>query len=90
METLEQIREKISLEFNHFVIFVEDNEIIVEEEYEMSENEKNDDDCCDEAHDNGRMIIEKFPILEISNYYCHRHKYAIVALRLCDNTKTNN
>lgn len=25
---------------------------------------------------------EKFPMLEISEYYCHRHKYAIVNLKM--------
>jgi len=85
METLEELKNKIKSEFNHFEIFIEDNEIIIEEDYEIGEDEKNDDDCCDVARENGESIIEKFPTLEISNYYCHRHKYAIVALKLCDN-----
>lgn len=42
---------------------------------------KNSDDCCDTARENGEMIIAKFPMLEISNYYCHRSKYAIVHLK---------
>lgn len=62
--------------------FIEDNKIIIEEEYNMSENEKNDDDCYDKARENGEMIIKKYPMLEITNYYCHRHKYAIVELTL--------
>jgi hypothetical protein len=85
METLEKIKDKLNSEFSCFEIFIEHNEIIIEEQYEMGEDEKNDDDCCDEARTNGEMVIEKFPMLEISNYYCHRHKYAIVALKLCDN-----
>lgn len=85
METLEELKDKIKSEFNHFEIFIEDNKIIIEEDYEMGEDENNDDDCCDVARENGESIIEKFLILEISNYYCHRHKYAIVELKLCDN-----
>jgi hypothetical protein len=85
MKTLEELKIEIKQEFNHFEIFIEDNEIIIEEDYEMGEDEKNDDDCCDVARENGEAIIEKFSVLEVSNYYCHRHKYAIVALKLCDN-----
>lgn len=84
MENLEDIKVKIKGEFSHFEIFIEDNEIVVEEEYESSDC-KNDDDCCDTARENGESIIEKFPMLEISNYYCHRHKYSIVELKLRDN-----
>jgi hypothetical protein len=62
-------------------IFVEDGDIVCEEYYTDSDC-KNDDDCCDKARDNGEMIIENYPMLEISNYYCHRHKYAIVELKL--------
>ena len=65
--------------------FIEDNSIVVEESYDMGSDEKNDDDCYDIARENGEIIIEKFPMLEISNYYCHRHKYAIVELRLVQN-----
>lgn len=85
MKILEQIKEQIKIEFNHFKFFIDDNEIIIEEDYEIGEDEKNDDDCCDVARENGESIIEKFPTLEISNYYCHRHKYAIVVLKLRDN-----
>lgn len=62
--------------------FIENDEIIIEVDYFMSEYEKNDDDCCDIARENGETIIEKYPMLEISDYYCHRHKYAIVNLKL--------
>ena len=65
--------------------FIEDDKIVIEESYEMGIDEKNDDDCYDKARENGEMIIEKFTMLEISNYYCHRHKYAIVELRLVKN-----
>ena len=85
MDALEEIKNKIKIEFNYFEIFIDDNEIIVEEDYYMGEDEKNDNDCCYTARENGESIIEKFPMLEISNYYCHRHKYAIVSLKLCDN-----
>lgn len=85
--TLEEIKTKISIEFAWISdnIFIEDNEIIIEEDYEMGEDEKNSDDCYDTARENGEMIIEKFPMLEISNYYCHRSKYAIVNLRMKPN-----
>lgn len=85
--TLEEIKSKISTEFAWVCdnIFIEDGEIIIEEDYEMGEDEKNSDDCCDTARENGEMIIEKFPMLEISNYYCHRSKYAIVSLKLKPN-----
>ena len=83
---LSGILESIKREFDFIeTAFIEDNEIIVEESYDMGEDEKNDDDCCDTARENGEMIIEKFPMLEISNYYCHRHKYAIVELKLSEN-----
>jgi len=48
----------------------------------MEEYEKNSDDCCDEARENGEMIIDEFKNLEIYNYYCHRNKYAIVELKI--------
>lgn len=84
--TLEEIKSKILIEFDWiYNCLINDNEIIIEEEYEMSEDEKNCDDCCDVARENGEMIIEKFPMLEISNYYCHRSKYAIVNLRMKPN-----
>ena len=84
--TLEEIKNKILIEFDWiYNCLIDDNEIIIEEEYEMSEDEKNSDDCCDVARENGEMIIDKFPMLEISNYYCHRSKYAIVNLRMKPN-----
>ena len=84
--TLEEIKNKILIEFDWiYNCFIDDDEIIIEEEYEMSEDEKNSDDCCDMARENGEMIIDKFPMLEISNYYCHRSKYAIVNLRIKPN-----
>lgn len=85
---LEGIISSILVEFDwahNCFIFIENGEIIIEEEYEMSESEKNSDDCCDVARENGEIIIDKFPMLEVSNYYCHRSKYAIVNLRLKPN-----
>jgi len=79
---LEEIREKIILEFDWIYNCILDNNIIIiEEEYEMEENEKNSDNCCDIARENGEMIIAKFSELEIVDYYCHRSKYAIVNLK---------
>ena len=83
---LEQILSDIKKTFNWVSsAFIENGEIIIEEDYEMSDCEKNDDDCYDTARENGETIIEKFTKLEISNYYCHRHKYAIVHLRIIGN-----
>lgn len=83
MNKLEILKQKIILKFDWiYNIFIEDNTLIVEETYEMSENEKNSDDCCDVARENGEMIIKEFPELEIIEYYCHRNKYAIVELKI--------
>lgn len=60
---------------------IDNDTIIIEESYEMSEDEKNTDDCCDVARDNGDIMVCKFPMLEIIEYYCHRNKYAIVHLK---------
>jgi len=80
---LESIKSEIIIKYDWISsIFIEDGDLVIEEEYYMGSNEKNDDDCCDTARENGEMIIESFPMLEISNYYCHRHKYAIVELKL--------
>ena len=81
--TLEEILSEISLKYDHFSsVFIEDGDLVIEEEYYMGSDEKNDDDCCDTAIGIGEMIIKDYPMLEISNYYCHRHKYAIVELKL--------
>lgn len=83
---LEEIRKQILVEFDWiYDCTIHGDEIVIEEEYEMGEDEKNSDDCCDEARENGEMIIEKFPMLEISSYYCHRNKYAIVGLKMKSN-----
>lgn len=80
---LREILSSVKKEFDWIeTAFIEGNEIVIEESYEIRGDEKNDDDCYDKARENGEMIIEKFPMLEISDYYCHRHKYAIVKLRL--------
>lgn len=81
--TLNKLCDAIRAEFSWIeTCFVENDEIIVEEGYEQDEDEKNDDDCCDKARENGELIVEQFPQLEVSEYYCHRHKYAIVDLKL--------
>ena len=80
--TLEDIAKRIFVMYDFFDnIFIEDNKIICEESYD-NYNYKNDDDCCDTARENGELIIQSFPVLEIDNYYCHRHKYAIVELKI--------
>ena len=76
---LDEIKDQIINEFDFIDrCFIENDLIIVEEDYFMSEDEKNSDDCCDVARENGEMIISKFPMLEIHDYHCHRSKYAIV------------
>ena len=81
--SLEEIAEQIRQKYIWWSsVFVEDNKIVFEEDYEMGEDEKNDNDCCDQAQVSGQIIIADFHMLEISNYYCHRHKYAIVELKL--------
>lgn len=82
--TLEQIRvdilNKKILEFDSIIV---ENDILIVEEYgSWSEFCKNDDDCADAARENGEQLIEMYSTLEIHNYYCHRHKYAIVELKL--------
>lgn len=82
---LQDIKEQIIKDFDHIYsneIEIHDNEIVFEEDYEMDVDEKTDQQCYEIAKENGEMIIEKFPQLEISNYYCHRSKYAIVCLKL--------
>ena len=85
--TLADILPKIEREFNHLNIIIEDNLLIAEEYYESDGTEKNDDDCCDQAQENGDEIVEMFPELEVVNYYCHRHKYSIVELKIKENTQ---
>jgi hypothetical protein len=85
---LEEIKDKILEEFGHIMpdeLSIVEGEIVFEEDYFMEDDEKTDQDCYETANENGEMIISKFPMLEISNYYCHRSKYSIVSLRL----KTN-
>lgn len=84
MKKLKELKEKIQKNDGFYNVFVEDNKIIVEESY-YNDDEKNDDDCCDLARENGEMIVKKYPELMIHDYYCHRHKYSIVTLKLSDN-----
>jgi hypothetical protein len=80
--TLEQIASKVKEgSFIHCNVFVEDDTLVIEEDFETNESQKNDDDCCDVARNNGEIVVEDFPMLEVSNVYCHRHKYAIVELK---------
>jgi hypothetical protein len=85
---LEEIKDKILEEFGHIMpveLSILEGEIVFEEDYFMEEDEKTDQYCYEMAKENGEMIVSKFPMLEISNYYCHRSKYSIVCLKL----KTN-
>ncbi len=83
MEELLRLKLAIQAQFDWiYEIDVEDNAIIITEDFIPTGDEKNDDDCYDEARETGELIIEKFPRLEIKEYYCHRHKYSIVTLIL--------
>ena len=78
---LEEIANRIWTKCDFFDnVFVENGKIICEESFDNYDC-KNDDDCCDTARENGEYITNSFPMLEIYNYYCHRHKYAIVELK---------
>ena len=98
IKTIEDIRNEIKEQYGHLLVYVDGGEILVEEDYEMDFGDKNDDDCCDAARENGESIVAKFPMLEVSSYYCHRHKYAIATFVLKpvqgeiddDNTKTED
>ena len=80
IETLESLREAIIGYFSFDEIKIIDGEIVIEDSWHG--DCKNDDDCCDAAVENGNMIIEEFPGLEIVSYECHRHKYSITILKL--------
>jgi hypothetical protein len=83
MESLEEIRDRLIKTYNWFDdCFIENGHIIIEESYEMSEDEDTDNECYDNARETGELIIQHFTMLEIVEYYCHRHKYSIVNLRL--------
>ena len=76
--TLQDAYEKLTDYYD--MISIDDDTIIVEEHWEG--DCKNDDDCCDFAREIGEDILRELPYLEVTEYYCHRHKYAIVNLRL--------
>ena len=65
-----------------YIIIENGDTLIIEQDYEMGDGEDNDNECCDEARENGQMIVKEFPQLEVKNYYCHRHKYATIELKL--------
>ncbi len=81
--TLEEIALEVQKKYGNIfeTVFVDDDTIICEEYWEYN-GCKNDDDCCDQVRENGEMVVENFHMLEISNYWCHRHKYAIVEFKL--------
>lgn len=76
--TLKEIKERFQSEFE--TVFIEGDSLVVEDSFEDT-GCKNDDDCYDQALENANRIREIFPELEIVEYYCHRHKYAICELR---------
>lgn len=78
---MKEILAKVKEAFPEYEVFVENNVLVVEEYWE-SNGCKNDDDCSDNAQDIGEKIVNNFPQLEVFDYYCHRHKYSIVELKL--------
>ena len=84
MKTLEHIRQEIieQTTFSPINLMVDKDILILEEPYRQEEWEKNDDDCYDAARENGEEIVEKFPELEMTEYLCHRHKYAVTYFEL--------
>lgn len=77
------ILQKFSHLESNFVYWDFDKKILtVEQDFQATGEEKNDDDCCDEARECGEEIVEAFPQLELIRYFCHRHKYSITKLKL--------
>lgn len=79
-KTLEDCAEMIRSRFSFDRVFINDDCIIIEEEW--SGECKNDDDCFDEASAHGEMVIEEMPELEVAYTDCHRHKYSVTALKI--------
>lgn len=80
--TLQEIYDIVKSENIDDDVILSDNLLIIKKHYEMTEYEKNSDDCCDVARELGEEIILNIPNLEIANYYCHRNKYSIVELQI--------
>lgn len=78
-EKLLEVKERFQSEFE--TVFIEGGSLVVEDSFEDT-GCKNDDDCYDQALENANRIKEIFPELEIVEYYCHRHKYAICELKV--------
>lgn len=77
-EKLLEVKERFAKEFDN--VFIESDCIVIEDYFEDT-GCKNDDDCYDMALENANRVREVYPELEVVNYYCHRHKYAICELR---------
>lgn len=73
---------KIQEKHSDLNVVLEDDTIIVEEDYYNYDGDDTDNTCYQNAKENGEMIVEDFPMLEITEYYCHRHKYSVVCLKL--------
>ena len=75
---LVEVKKRFIKEFDN--IYIEDNIIIIQD-YFNNAYCKNDNDCYSHALDNATIIREMFPEMELVDYYCHKHKYAICELR---------
>jgi hypothetical protein len=80
VDTLESLKDAIVGYFSFDDVKVIDGEIVIEESW--SGDCKNDEDCSDAAVENGNMVVEEFPGLEVVECECHRHKYSITTLKL--------
>jgi len=69
-------------EFESLRLLLEDDLIIVEEEWESDGEEDTSNACHENALSLGEAIECEYPELMISNYYCARNKYSVVEFKL--------
>jgi len=82
-KNLEDVRRQMIIEFDWmYNCEIYNNKIVVEEEYYADDDERNDNNCYDQGVDSANLIFEKFPMLELDEYECYRHKYSVITLKL--------
>ena len=81
MKELKAIVEQIEASFPWLTCTIDDGSIIAEQDYECDE-ETDAGDVADAARETGQVIEVHFPRLEMTEYYCHRCKYAITEFKL--------
>jgi len=81
MDRLKELSTILSREELHYNVTTYNDTLVIEEEW-FDNGCKNDDDCIDYGYEISSAIIERFPELELVEVECHRHKYAIVVLKL--------